>query len=181
MGGLTGVSVGFLGLGDVGRPVLRRLKARGADVHATSRSPALRYKMARDAVNLYKAPSEVNDQIKDGIIFLMLSKQALIDAFLNGPDGLLSNLASGALIVDLGQTSSEATKKYAKMVEEKGAHWLDAPAIGSEQDATEGRLSIRVGGRAEDFDRACPILEEVGRDIKHMGEIGSGQAAVPIN
>ncbi|WP_367281159.1 NAD(P)-dependent oxidoreductase, partial [Sneathiella sp.] len=56
MGGLTGISVGFLGLGDVGRPVLRRLKACGADVHATSRSPALRYKMARDAVNLYKAP-----------------------------------------------------------------------------------------------------------------------------
>lgn len=181
MGGLTGISVGFLGLGDVGRPVLRRLKACGADVHATSRSPALRYKMARDAVNLYKTPSEVNDQIKDGIIFLMLSKQALIDAFLDGPDGLLSNLASGTLVVDLGQTSPEATKKYAKMVEEKGAHWLDAPAIGSEQDATEGRLSIRVGGRAEDFDRARPILEEIGRDIKHMGEIGSGQAAMPIN
>ncbi len=181
MGSLTGVSVGFLGLGDVGRPVLRRLKACGANVHATSRSPALRYKMARDAVNLYKAPNEVNDQVKDGIIFLMLSKQALIDAFLSGPDGLLSNLASGALVVDLGQTSPEATQKFAKMVEEKGAHWLDAPAIGSEQDATEGRLSIRVGSRPEDFDRARPILEKIGRDIKHMGEVGSGQAAVPIN
>lgn len=179
MASLTGISVGFLGLGDVGRPVLRRLKACGANVHATSRSPALRYKMARDAVNLYKAPSEVNDQVKDGIIFLMLSKQGLIDAFLNGPDGLLSNLASGALIVDLGQTSLDATQKYAKIVEASGAHWMDAPAIGSEQDAMEGRLSIRAGGRKEDFDRARPLLEAIGRDIKHMGEIGSGQTAVP--
>ena len=181
MSSLAGVSVGFLGLGDVGRPVLRRLKACGANVHATSRSPALRYKMARDAVNLYKAPDEVNDQIKDGIVFLMLSKQTLIDAFLGGSDGLLSNLARGALVIDLGQTSPEATKKFAKMVEEKGAHWLDAPAIGSEQDAMDGRLSIRVGGRQSDFDRARPILEEIGRDIKHMGDVGAGQAAMPIN
>ncbi|MZR29082.1 NAD(P)-binding domain-containing protein [Sneathiella litorea] len=181
MASLTGVSVGFLGLGDVGRPVLRRLKACGANVHATSRSPALRYKMARDAVNIYKAPNEVNDQVKDGIIFLLLSKQALIDAFLNGPDGLLSNLASGALVVDLGQTSPDATQNYAKLVEEKGAHWLDAPAIGSEQDATDGRLSIRVGGREEDLDRALPLLKEIARDIKHMGGVGAGQMAAPTS
>jgi 3-hydroxyisobutyrate dehydrogenase-like beta-hydroxyacid dehydrogenase len=137
--------------------------------------------MARDAVNLYKTPAEVNEQIKDGIIFLMLSKQTLIDAFLEGADGLLSNLASGALVVDLGQTSPDATRKYAKLVEEKGAHWLDAPAIGSEQDAMEGRLSVRVGGRAEDYDRARPILETIARDIQHLGEVGAGQAAVPIN
>jgi 3-hydroxyisobutyrate dehydrogenase-like beta-hydroxyacid dehydrogenase len=179
MGSLTGISVGFLGLGDVGRPVLRRLKDCGADVHATSRSPALRYKMARDAVNLYKAPSEVNDQTKDGIVFLMLSKQALIDAFLKGEDGLLSNLTRGALIIDLGQTSPEATRQYTQMVEEKGAHWLDAPAIGSEQDASEGKLSIRASGREEDFERARPVLEEIGRDIKYMGEMGAGQAAIP--
>ncbi|MFC4272396.1 hypothetical protein GQF03_13440 [Sneathiella chungangensis] len=179
MASLSGTSVGFLGLGDVGRPVLRRLKARGATVHATSRSPALRYKMARDAVNLYKTPAEVNNEIQNGIIFLMLSKQSLIDAFLTGEDGLLSNIATGALVVDLGQTSIDATRKYAEMVEAKGAHWMDAPALGSEQDAMEGRLTIRAGGRKEDFDRARPLLDEIARDIKYMGEIGAGQSAVP--
>ncbi|MAZ03615.1 MAG: hypothetical protein CMN56_10790 [Sneathiella sp.] len=181
MGSLTGVSVGFLGLGEVGRPVLRRLKACGASVHATSRSPALRYKMARDAVDLYKTPGEVNDRVKNGIIFLMLSKQSLIDAFLNGEDGLLANLNPGALVIDLGQTSPEATQRYAKLVEEKGGHWMDAPALGSEQDSLEGRLSIRAGGRSEDFERARPLLAEIARDIKHVGEVGSGQAAVPTS
>ena len=178
MASLTGVSVGFLGLGDVGRPVLRRLKAHGANVHATSRSPALRYKMARDAVSLCKSPSDVNDEIKDGVIFLMLSKQTLIDAFLNGPDGLLSNLSKGALVIDLGRTSPEATQRYAAMVEEKGAHWLEAPALGSEQDAVDGRLSIQANGRDEDFDRARPLLEEISGDLRHIGDIGATQAAV---
>ena len=177
MAQLAGIEVGFLGLGDIGRPVLRRLKSEGAIIHATSRSPALRYKIARDAVDLCNAPNEVNDKLKDGIIILMLSKQSLIDAFLGGEDGLLSNLAKGALVIDLGQTSPEATRRYAKLVEEKGAHWLDAPALGNEQDVSDGTLTIRAGGRKTDFERAQSLLQALSDDIKYMGEVGTGQSA----
>lgn len=129
MGKVQDVPVGFLGLGDVGRPVLRRLKEQGAAIHATSRSPALRYKMARDTIDLCSTPDEINSHIKDGIIVLMLSKQSLIDAFLTGDDGLLANLTSGALIIDLGQTSADTTRLLATQVGEKGPigwmllHW----------------------------------------------------------
>src|SRR5690606_37912229 len=112
MASLTGVSVGFLGLGDAGRPVLRRLIARGADVYATSRSPALRYKMARDAAHIYKTPGEVAAQIGNGIIFMLLSKESLIDAFMEEEDGLIANLARGTLIIDLGHTSPATTRKF---------------------------------------------------------------------
>jgi 3-hydroxyisobutyrate dehydrogenase-like beta-hydroxyacid dehydrogenase len=178
MGKIQDLPVGFLGLGDVGRPVLRRLKAKGAAVHATSRSPALRYKMARDTIDLCSTPEEINNKIKDGIIVLMLSKQSLINAFMQGPDGLLATLAKGALIIDLGQTSPDVTRKLAAQVAEKGASWLDAPALGSEQDALEGTLTIRAGGRAEDYARALPLLEAISQDIKHAGEIGAGQESV---
>ncbi|MCF8465831.1 MAG: NAD(P)-binding domain-containing protein [Sneathiella sp.] len=177
MAQLAGIEVGFLGLGDIGRPVLRRLKSEGAVIRATSRSPALRYKIARDAVDICQAPSEVSDKLKDGIIILMLSKESLIDAFLGGEDGLLSNLATGALVIDLGQTSPDGTRRYAKLVEEKGAHWLDAPALGSEQDASEGTLTIRTGGRKADFERAHSLLKAISDDIKYMGEVGAGQSA----
>lgn len=177
MASLTGISIGFIGLGDIGRPVLRRLKSQGAAISATSRSPALRYKIARDAVDLCKSPSEINDKQQNGLIVLMVSKESLIKAFLEGSDGLLSNLHEGALVIDLGQTSPEATRQYAALVEAKGGHWLDAPAIGSEDDAQGGRLTVRTGGRAEDFERARPALEAISRDIRHMGELGAGQSA----
>jgi 3-hydroxyisobutyrate dehydrogenase-like beta-hydroxyacid dehydrogenase len=178
MGKVQDVPVGFLGLGEVGRPVLRRLKEQGAAIHATSRSPALRYKMARDTIDLCSTPDEINSKIKDGIIVLMLSKQSLIDAFLTGDDGLLANLTPGALIVDLGQTSADTTRLLATQVSEKGAHWLDAPALGSEQEALNGNLTIRAGGRAVDFARALPLLETLSQDIKHLGDIGAGQEAI---
>ncbi|USG60777.1 NAD(P)-binding domain-containing protein [Sneathiella marina] len=178
MGEIRDVPVGFLGLGDVGRPVLRRLKEQGAAIHATSRSPALRYKMARDAIDLCGTPGEINSKIKNGLIVLMLSQQRLIDAFLTGEDGLLANLTPGALIIDLGQTSADTTRMLAAQVGEKGAHWLDAPALGTEQEALEGNLTIRVGGRAEDFARAMPLLEAISQDIRHVGELGAGQEAV---
>ncbi|WP_334128009.1 NAD(P)-binding domain-containing protein [Sneathiella sp.] len=177
MASLTGVSVGFLGLGDVGRPVLRRLIARGADVYASSRSPALRYKMARDAAHLYKTPGEVCAHIGNGVIFVMLSKEALIDAFMEGKDGVLANIAPGTLIVDLGQTSDATTAKFARAVREKGAHWLAAPALGDEQAATEGRLAVAARGERADFDRALPLLQEIAREIGYDGAIGDAAAA----
>ncbi|MCR9213305.1 MAG: NAD(P)-binding domain-containing protein [Proteobacteria bacterium] len=178
MGNLNGISIGFLGLGEVGRPVLRRLKFQGASIHATSRSPALRYKIARDAVDLCSTPAEINDKIGDGILILMLSKESLIDAFLTGEDGLLSNLKSGAVLVDLGMTSQDATRKYAAQFAEKGVHWVDAPAIGSEQEALEGHLKIRAGGRQEDFERVLPVLKAISDDIERVGDVGAGQAAI---
>jgi 2-hydroxy-3-oxopropionate reductase len=178
MAKLEGVSLGFLGLGDVGRPVLRRLKSLGAELHASSRSPALRYKIARDSVNIYRTPAEVNDKIGAGIVILMLSKQSLIDAFLNGEDGLLANLKKGALVIDLGQTSPEATRQYAALVEEKGARWLDAPALGTEEDAHQGKLTIQAGGDQSDFDRAKTVLEAISDNFQLVGELGAGQSSI---
>ena len=176
MASLTGVSVGFLGLGDVGRPVLRRLKARGAEVYAPSRSPALRYKMARDAVNICNTPAEVAAHIGSGIIFMMLSQDTLINAFMEGDDGLLASLSPGALIIDLGPTSPEMARKFSQLVRKGGGRWLEAPALGSEQAAAEGRLTIHAGGEREDFDRALPLLQEIARDIDYLGKIGAGQS-----
>lgn len=166
MASLTGVSVGFLGLGDAGRPVLRRLIARGADVYATSRSPALRYKMARDAAHIYKTPGEVAAQIGNGIIFMLLSKESLIDAFMEDEDGLIANLARGTLIIDLGHTSPATTRKFAAAVEKKGGRWLAAPVEGDERAAAEGRLAITARGNRADFERALPLLQELAREIE---------------
>ncbi|MEH6546735.1 MAG: NAD(P)-binding domain-containing protein, partial [Sneathiella sp.] len=110
--------------------------------------------MALDAIDLCRTPDGISSKIKDGIIVLMLSKQSLIDAFLTGDDGRLAKLAPGALIIDIGQTSAATTRQLATQVEEKGAYLLDAPAPGFEQEAFGGNLTIRAGGRAEDFARA---------------------------
>ena len=134
--------------------------------------------MARDTIDLCSTPDEINSKIKDGIIFLILSKQSLIDAFLTGDDGLLANLTPGALINGSGQTPAGTTKLLATQVGKKGAQWLDAPALGSEQEALDRNLTIRAGGRAKGFARALPLLEAIGQDIRHLGDVGAGQEAI---
>jgi 3-hydroxyisobutyrate dehydrogenase len=95
--------------------------------------------------------------------------------------GLLPALRQGALVLDCSTVSAATARQAAELLAPRGADFLDCPVSGGIEGARDGTLAIMVGGTAEGFERAQPILKALGRTIAHFGPVGAGQAAKATN
>jgi 2-hydroxy-3-oxopropionate reductase len=98
-----------------------------------------------------------------------------------GTDGVFANAKPGLLYVDASTIRPDVSARIAEQGRAHGIRVLDAPVSGGEQGAIEATLSIMVGGEAEDFEAARPVLEAVGRTVVHVGPAGSGQTVKAAN
>src|SRR5215216_6668005 len=98
-----------------------------------------------------------------------------------GKDGVLEGIEEGSLLVDMSTISPVVTEELAEAVKKKGASMLDAPVSGGDVGAIEGTLSIMVGGDEEDFERAKPLFEVMGKTVTHVGPSGTGQVVKAAN
>jgi len=173
---LAGHKIGFVGLGNMGWPMARHLHDAGADVVVWNRSPepierALAYGM-RTAPSL----SALAREIDSGNICVNLTQTDVVDTVVFGDDGLANFLGSDAMIIDLGTTGVPATKSFAQRVA-----WIDAPVSGGQVGAEAATLTIMCGGTPENFQRALPVLQVLGKRITHLGPSGSGQVTKLAN
>jgi len=173
---LRGTTVGFIGLGAMGKHMVKRIQAAGAITYAYHGLPAIRYEIARAGISLCASPAEIAGKTAGEIIIVMFGPDDDMDAAIQSNAGLLDNLAAGTLIIDMGKTPVTDTKRYAELAKRKGAAWVDAPAEGNETAASHGELEIAAGGSAEDYARALPVLKCLGSEITHAGEVGAGQS-----
>jgi 3-hydroxyisobutyrate dehydrogenase-like beta-hydroxyacid dehydrogenase len=97
-----------------------------------------------------------------------------VEAVIAGADGILEGLKPGSVVIDMSTIDPEMGKKMANLIEAKGSNFVDAPVTGGVGGAEAGILSILVGGNAEVFERALPVLNVLGGDVSHMGPVGSG-------
>src|SRR5205807_4020598 len=106
-----------------------------------------------------------------------------VERVLTGPDGVLSTIQRGAIVIDMSSISPVATEGLAALVAAKGASMLDAPVSGGEIGAINAALSIMVGGDEAAFSRARPVLEKMGNKerIVHIGKSGAGQVCKVCN
>src|ERR671911_1463170 len=98
-----------------------------------------------------------------------------------GENGVLEGMGQGSLLVDMSTISPVVTEELATQVKKKGASMLDAPVSGGDVGAIEGTLSIMVGGSEEDFERARPLFEVMGKTVTHVGPVGTGQVVKAAN
>ena len=98
-----------------------------------------------------------------------------------GEDGVFANAKPGTLYIDMSTIRPDVAVRVAEAGRERGLRVLDAPVSGGEAGAIEASLSIMVGGEAEDFEAARPVLEAVGKTIVHVGPAGSGQTVKAAN
>ncbi len=128
-------SMGFIGLGLMGRPMARHLHSAGARLVAHNRSRASVDELA--ALGHQTAPHAraVAELAGPGVIVLMLTNTAAVEAVLEGPDGLWAGLAPGALVIDMGASGVMETRGWSAVAAEAGAGWLDAPVSGGEAGA----------------------------------------------
>lgn len=173
---LTGRTVGFIGLGLMGKPMARALARAGARLVVSNRSPGAVAELAGEGMIPATGPAAVAGQADD--IVLMLSDTVAVETV---ADALLPVLRPGHLVIDMGTTAVAATRALAEKVRAAGADWLDAPVSGGTVAAEAAGLTIMAGGREESFARALPLFQAMGRRITLVGGSGAGQVAKCAN
>jgi 2-hydroxy-3-oxopropionate reductase len=171
--------VGFIGLGLMGAPMARNLMRAGYDLVVQNRSREKAAELAREGATAASTPREVAERCE--IVFTMLPDSPDVEQVVTGRDGILEGIRAGALLVDMSSISPVVTRQLAARVAGRGAAMLDAPVSGGDVGAVNATLSIMVGGAAEDFARAKPFFEAMGRTIVHVGESGAGQVTKAAN
>ncbi|NQV47101.1 MAG: NAD(P)-dependent oxidoreductase [Rhodospirillaceae bacterium] len=174
---LKGQTIGFIGLGLMGKPMCRNLIKAGADLIVWNRSPEPRDEMASAGAAIAGGPAEV--AARADVVILMLADTPAVEAVLSG--GVLESVHAGTLIIDMGTTAVMATRGFAETVAAAGGAYVDAPVSGGTLGAEAGNLTIMAGGSDSDFQRAQPILKALGAHITHVGPVGTGQVAKAAN
>ena len=172
--------VGFIGLGIMGRPMAKNLMEAGYELVVHNRSPEKAEELAKEG-NATAAASPGQVAQACDIVITMLPDSPDVEAVVAGEGGVLEGIRDGALLVDMSTISPVVTKELSEKVREKGASMLDAPVSGGDVGAIEGALSIMVGGSKEDFERARPLFDVMGKVATHVGPIGAGQVVKACN
>jgi 2-hydroxy-3-oxopropionate reductase len=172
--------VGFIGLGIMGRPMAKNLMEAGYELVVHNRSPEKAEELAKEGNATAAASPEQVAQACD-IVITMLPDSPDVEAVVAGEGGVLEGIRDGAMLVDMSTISPVVTRELSEKVREKGASMLDAPVSGGDVGAIEGALSIMVGGSEEDFERARPLFDVMGKAATHVGPIGAGQVVKACN
>jgi len=173
-------NIGCMGLGVMGEPMCRNLRERsGKRVLAFDLNPEPLQRLAQHDVGVAAGAGEV--VCTSSIVFVSLPSGKQLSALANGEDGLLANIGSGQIMVDLGTSPVALTRELAAAFAERGAEYLDAPVARTRQAAESGTLAVMVGGPADALETVRPLMECFASDITHCGGIGSGQVTKILN
>jgi len=171
--------VGFIGLGIMGKPMVRNLLAAGFPVAVHSRSPGPVDELVTAGAVRADGPASV--AASSDVTITMLPDTADVESVLVGTGGVIEGVSDGALVIDMSSIDPEPTREMAAVFAAKGAGMLDAPVSGGEKGAIDAALSIMVGGDDASFTRATSIFEVLGKNIVHVGPSGAGQVCKACN
>ena len=175
-------TIGFIGLGIMGRPMAANLRRAGYSlvVHNRTRAKAEEFASSEDTdAEVADTPKEVAE--RTDVVITMLPDSPDVEQVYLGEDGVISGARRGQLLIDMSSIAPAVARAVFDAAAEIGAVALDAPVSGGDVGAREGTLSIMVGGPSDDFDRARPLFEVLGKTIVRVGEAGAGQTAKACN
>ena len=172
-------TVGFIGLGIMGRPMARNVLKGGFPLVVYDLQPGPVTDLVQAGATAATSPRAVA-AVAD-IVLLCLPDSPDVQAAMRGPDGVLAGVKPGQIIVDMSTISPVAARELAAAAAEQGTTLLDAPVSGGEMGAQNGTLSIMVGGDAAALTQVMPLLRTMGQRILHMGASGAGQVTKACN
>lgn len=176
------MNIAFIGIGNMGGPMAINLQKAGHEVQAFDLSAAACATVREAGVAV--ASSAVEAASKADVVVSMLPASAHVEALYLGKDGqvgLLDILPAGALIIDCSTIAAASAQKVGAAAQAKGYDFIDAPVSGGTAGAAAGTLTFMVGGSEQALGRARPLLEKMGANIFHAGDIGAGQTAKICN
>lgn len=172
-------TIGFIGLGVMGKPMAGNLLDAGYPlvVHNRSREPV--EELAGLGARPADSPGEV--AAHSNLIITCLPDSPDVQLVATGENGLIEGVSSGDIYVDMSTIAPTVAVDVAQTLGEKGVECLDAPISGGDVGAQEGTLSIMVGGDASAFTAIEPVLQVLGETIVLCGPIGAGQTVKACN
>jgi 3-hydroxyisobutyrate dehydrogenase len=172
-------TIGFIGLGVMGEPICRNLvKKSGRRILAFDLSPEPLARLQADGAVVAASVAGVIKECE--LLFLCLPSAKHVRAVFEG-DGILRNIRSGQVVVDLGTSSVSQTRDFAGQLQAKGAAWADAPIARTRQAAQDGTLSVMVGATPALYADIEPLIRCFATDVTHCGEVGAGQVTKILN
>ncbi len=173
------MSIGFIGLGIMGKPMCRNLLKTGHEVVCFNRSRAAVDEVA--ASGAVPAASVAELAGRCNIIITMLPNSPQVAEVVLGPGGVAEHAKPGTLLVDMSSIAPLAARDIHTKLAAQKIRMLDAPVSGGEPKAVEGTLSVMVGGAEADFAEALPVLKAMASSVVRVGEIGAGNIAKLAN
>lgn len=172
--------IGFIGLGLMGAAIVNRLQdlCYSISICANTSRPNIDAAVARGAHEVYNARQVA--QASD-IIMLCIDTSTNVESRMRGSDGVIAGLTAGNVVIDFGTSLPTSTRLLGDEVASVGAQYLDAPLGRTPSHALEGKLNIMASGDLDAYETVLSVLNELGENVFHLGELGSGHTIKLIN
>lgn len=171
--------IGFIGVGIMGKPMVRNLMKAGFELHIFARTKAKVEDVIEEGAVFHESIKECVDGC-EAVITIVGFPQDVEEVYFD-KENILDSGKEGAYLIDMTTTSPMLAKKIWEAGSKKGFHVLDAPVTGGDTGAKAGTLSILVGGEKEDYEACMPLFQAMGTNINYQGEAGCGQHAKLAN
>ncbi len=173
------MNIGFIGLGNMGRPMARNLLSGGFAVTVYGRRKLVIDELVAAGASAAESPREVAE--RSDVVITMLPDSPDVKSVVVGPDGVLEGSRPGMVVIDMSTISPAVTREIAEIAATRGVKYLDAPVSGGVSGAEAGTLSIMVGGDEQVYEKCLPVFNALGKNINYMGGTGMGQTAKLCN
>lgn len=174
-----GQTVGFIGLGIMGKPMARNLIKAGYSLVVYDITPESVKEVEGDGAIAASSSADVARQVD--VVITMLPDGPEVEDAVTGPDGILNGARSGSVVVDMSSIAPPVTLRLGKLLADKSIRFVDAPVSGGEPRAIDGTLAIMVGGAPETVEEITPLLQAMGSSVVRVGGLGAGQVAKLVN
>ena len=178
LGGMT-MQIGFIGLGTMGAPMVRRLLGAGYPVTVWARRREAIEPLTAAGASAGESPADLASRCE--IVMTMVLDTKAVEAVVLGPKGIAEGAHPGLLVVDHSTIAPDGARRIAAALAGRQAEMLDAPVSGGSAAAESGSLAIMVGGSREGVARVSPVLSPYAKSIVHVGASGAGQIAKACN
>ena len=170
---------GFIGLGTMGAPMARNILAKGHELVVFDVVPQSMSSVALAGARAAASPRDVAQRAD--FIITMLPDSPDVERVAAGPDGILAGIRAGSVYIDMSTIDPATTRRIGAQVRAKGAEMIDSPVGKTADAAVAGTLTLMVGGDAAVIARCRPLLDCMGTDFFHCGELGAGQTMKLLN
>ena len=165
--------IGFIGVGVMGKSMVRNLVKKGYDVEIYTRTKSKVEDLLKEGI-VFKDNAGLCAQDKDVVITIVGYPSDVKEVYF-GENGIIENAREGTILIDMTTSSPELAKEIYEASKKHHLESLDAPVSGGDSGAKAGTLAIMVGGDKETFDKAYPVFEAMGKNIVYQGPAGCGQ------
>jgi 3-hydroxyisobutyrate dehydrogenase len=172
-------TVGFIGIGAMGKPMSLNLLKAGYALTAYDLNPAALAELQAAGASLARSCKDVAAGSR--LVITMLPDSAAVEKAILGDDGVMEGVQAGAVVIDMSTIDPSVSRKVSRALDEKGVKMLDAPVSGGTMGAAAGTLAIMVGGDEGAFSRCLPVFQAMGKNITYCGPSGNGEIVKIIN